>query len=110
MQKTGKIYIIKNCINDKVYIGQTIQSLKKRFIGHCCYSKNDRSINMYIKRAIHKYGKQNFNISLLEECPIENLNEREKYWIAFYDSYNKGYNLTLGGQQSNYFNIHKLEN
>lgn len=108
--KLGKIYIIRNYINSKVYIGQTIQSLKKRFNGHCCYNKKDRSINMYIKRAIHKYGKNNFYIELLEECPISQLNEREQYWISYYDSYHNGYNLTLGGQNSNYFSIHKLEN
>ena len=43
---------------------------------------------MYIKRAIHKYGKDKFHISLLEEVSIERLNEREKYWITYYDSYN----------------------
>ena len=109
MNKLGKIYIISNTINNKVYIGQTIQTLKKRFNGHCCYSKSDRSEYMYIKRAIHKYGRENFTIKLLEECPIENLNEREIYWIKQYDSYNNGYNLTLGGQNSNYFNLHRLE-
>ena len=65
---------------------------------------------MYIKRAIHKYGKDKFHISLLEVVSIEKLNEREKYWIAYYDSYNNGYNLTLGGQDSNYFNLNRLEN
>lgn len=110
MQKKGKIYIIKNLINNKVYIGQTTQKLSKRFNGHCCYSKTDRSINMYIKRAIHKYGRKNFSIELLEECNIEDLNQREQYWIKKYDSYNNGYNLTLGGQDSNYFSLHRLEN
>ena len=110
MKQLGKIYIITNDINNKVYIGQTIQKLSKRFNGHCCYSKSDRSSNMYIKRAIHKYGKDKFHISLLEEVSIEKLNEREKYWIAYYDSYNNGYNLTLGGQDSNYFNLNRLEN
>nr|DAG72515.1 MAG TPA: intron associated endonuclease [Bacteriophage sp.] len=108
--KFGKIYLITNEVNSKVYVGQTIQTLNKRFNGHCCYSKSDRSINMYIKRAIHKYGRDKFHIQLIEECPINILNEREKYWINFYDSYNTGYNLTLGGQDSNYFNINKLEN
>lgn len=108
--KLGKIYLITNDINSKVYIGQTIQTLNKRFNGHCCYSKSDRSANMYIKRAIHKYGRDKFHIHLLEECPIDNLNDREKYWINYYNSYNTGYNLTLGGQDSNYFNLHKLEN
>lgn len=108
--KFGKIYLITNDVNSKLYIGQTIQTLNKRFNGHCCYSKSDKSANMYIKRAIHKYGRDKFHIKLVEECPINILNEREKYWISFYDSYNTGYNLTLGGQDSNYFSINKLEN
>lgn len=108
--KLGKIYLITNDINSKVYIGQTIQSLNKRFNGHCCYSKSDKSINMYIKRAIHKYGRDHFSISLIEECPIDKMNEREQYWINYYNSYNEGYNLTLGGQESNYFSLNKLEN
>lgn len=108
--KLGKIYLISNEINHKLYVGQTVQSLNKRFNGHCCYSKTDKSVNMYIKRAIHKYGKDKFHIELLEECPVELMNEREKYWIKFYDSYNNGYNLTLGGQDSNYFNLHRIEN
>lgn len=108
--KLGKIYLISNDVNNKVYVGQTTQTLKKRFNGHCCYSKSDKSQNMYIKRAIHKYGRDKFHISLLEECLLEQLNERERYWIDFYDSYNNGYNLTLGGQSSNYFSTHRLEN
>lgn len=109
MNRLGKIYLITNSVNSKVYVGQTVQSLKRRFNGHCCYSKTDRSSNMHIKRAIHKYGRDKFNIQLLEECPIELLNDREKYWISFYNSYKEGYNLTLGGQNSNPFNLHKLE-
>lgn len=109
MVKLGKIYLISNDVNSKLYVGQTIQNLNKRFNGHCCYSKSDRSANMYIKRAIHKYGRDKFHITLLEECPINLLNEREKYWISFYDSYNNGYNLTKGGQDSNYFKLHRIE-
>ena len=75
MVKLGKIYLISNDVNSKLYVGQTIQNLNKRFNGHCCYSKSDRSANMYIKRAIHKYGKDKFHISLLEEVSIEKLKE-----------------------------------
>ena len=53
---------------------------------------------MHIKRAILKYGKENFSIEILEECPKELLNDREKYYIKLYNSYNSGYNSTLGGQ------------
>ena len=110
MQRLGKIYIITNDLNDKVYVGQTVKTLRERFNSHCCYSKTDRSENMYIKRAIHKYGRSHFKINLVEEVPEDLLNEREIYWIAFYDSYNNGYNLTKGGQSSNYSNMHRLEN
>ena len=101
--KFGKIYLITNDVNSKVYVGQTIQTLNKRFNGHCCYSKSDRSVNMYIKRAIHKYGKDKFHITLIEECPINLLNDREKYWISHYDAVNSDnfYNLALGGDGGN---------
>lgn len=109
MVKLGKIYLITNTVNNKVYVGQTIQELSKRFNAHCCHSKSDNSVNMRIKRAIHKYGRDKFCISLIEECPIHLLNERERYWISYYNSYNNGYNLTPGGQDSNYASLHRLE-
>lgn len=106
---TGKIYLISNDINSKVYVGQTVQSLKKRFTGHCCHPKKNRSNNMAIVRAIHKYGREHFKIELVEECPIDKLDEREIFWISYYDSYNQGYNLTKGGQKSTFQSVHRLE-
>lgn len=53
---------------------------------------------MYIKRAIIKYGKENFVIEPLEKCGSTLLNEREKYYISYFDSYRNGYNSTEGGQ------------
>lgn len=96
----GKIYKITNKINGKIYIGQTTKTLKERFNAHCWgVSMNDQyHFNMAIKSAIRKYGKENFTIELIEEVETDKLNEREVYWISFYDSYNKGYNNTLGGQ------------
>lgn len=97
---TGKIYKIVNDINNKVYVGQTIRTLSVRFYKHCSFS-DDINHTMAIKKAIHKYGKEHFEIELIEElkdCTQELLNEREIYWIAFYEAYTKGYNLTKGGQ------------
>lgn len=96
----GKIYKITNKINGKVYIGQTVKSLKERFQRHCqsTSSKDKYHLNMVIKKAIKKYGKENFTIELIEEVETTRLDEREVYWISFYDSYNNGYNCTLGGQ------------
>lgn len=48
--------------------------------------------------AICKYGIENFDFSILEQCNIEQLDEKERYWIAYYDSYNNGYNRTPGGK------------
>lgn len=95
---TGKIYKIVNDINDKVYVSQTIRTLKVRFQRHCNLNED---CSMVIKKAIKKYGKEHFKIKLIEEipnCTQEQLNEREIYWIAFYDSYHHGYNSTKGGQ------------
>lgn len=86
------IYIIKNDINTKVYIGQSIHS-EKRFNEHC---KKGKSL---ISRAINKYGKEHFWFEILES-QIENYNEREKYWIKYYNSRSPfGYNLAEGGEE-----------
>lgn len=94
----GFIYIITNSINDKVYIGQTIQSLKDRWYEHCRKGCSKNEADMHIKRAILKYGKENFRIKELEKCKVEDLDEREIYYISLYDSYVKGYNNTKGGK------------
>lgn len=95
----GIIYKVTNKINGKIYIGQTIQSLKDRWYRHCAKkSLRETERNMHIKRAILKYGKENFTIETLEECDSELLNEREKFYIDYFDSYHKGYNSTEGGQ------------
>lgn len=93
----GKIYKIVNDLNDKVYVGQTIRSLAERFQKHCNLADDIRR-TMAIKKAILKYGKEHFRIELIEECDVSELNEREQYWIEFYDAYTKGYNCTKGGQ------------
>ncbi len=53
---------------------------------------------MHIKRAIFKYGKENFNIKELEKCTVKELDEREIYYISLYNSFTKGYNSTKGGK------------
>ena len=96
----GRIYKITNRINGKVYVGQTVKTLKERFQKHCWSTteKDNYHLNMAIKKAIKKYGKENFTIELIEEVEQNKLDEREVYWISFYDSYKKGYNCSLGGQ------------
>ena len=70
---TKDIYIIKNDINNKVYIGQS-NNVNQRFQAHCkpssAYVEND-----LVAKAIQKYGKSHFWVEVLEEN-IENYNER----------------------------------
>ena len=98
MIENGKIYKYTNLINNKVYIGQTKQTLELRHQKHL----NQLNDNTYFHRAILKYGVDNFQMELLEDnIPFEILDEKEKYWIKYYDSFyttGKGYNLTEGGQ------------
>lgn len=93
----GIIYKITNKVNNKIYIGQTIYSLTHRWNQH----RNQRSDILMkdrkLYRAFNKYGIQNFSIEQIEECDNSLLNEREVYWIKYYDSFNNGYNMTLGG-------------
>ena len=91
MKRSFKVYKITCKVNNKIYIGQTIESLTQRFNRHMGYQKDEHDTKFYI--AIRKYGKDNFYIELLEEVSNQNeLDKREYYWICFYDSVNKGYN------------------
>lgn len=89
------IYKITNLINGKCYIGQTTKSLEQRFKEHCSNHSNCRAI----KSALRKYGAENFKIETIVECSsIEELNEKEEYYIQFFNSLvPNGYNLTKGG-------------
>lgn len=88
----GYIYKITNKVNGKSYIGQTRYTIEFRWRQHL--HKKD---NTYFHNAIRKYGADNFIVEKLEECNIEDLNEREIYYIAKYNTFKDGYNLTIGG-------------
>lgn len=86
------IYVITNTINNKQYVGQSLNS-QKRFYQHC-----KESSDTLISRAIKKYGAENFTLEVLEE-QIPNYNEREIYWIQKLNTQKpNGYNLTPGGE------------
>ena len=97
----GFIYKITNKLNNKVYIGQTVQKPIERFYQHCAKKCDKYILNMVIHKAIFKYGKDNFTFEVIEEVPKQQLNEREEYWIKYYNSYTDGYNSTKGGQKGN---------
>lgn len=74
------IYKIENLINHKIYVGQSIH-IERRWIEHCSPSR--KSI---ISNAIRKYGKENFSFTILEECDIDELLEKEEFYIKKYNS------------------------
>lgn len=94
---SGIIYCITNTINGKRYVGQTIKMLEKRWMQHKIDSKRFKG---YFQRALKKYGFDCWKQEILEET--DNLNDREQYWIAHYDTLNpkRGYNSTSGGGQA----------
>ena len=93
----GYIYKITNLINQKSYIGKTTFSVDRRWKEHQQESKSQRSQNRPLYRAMNKYGIENFSIEVVEEVNIKELSKKEIYWIGYYDTYNNGYNATLGG-------------
>lgn len=86
------IYKITNDINDKVYIGMTTRDVAIRWKEHLRHS------SQLIDSAIQELGKEHFSIETIEECSEEEVDDKEIYWINFYDSFNNGYNVTLGGR------------
>ena len=94
----GYIYKITNTLNNKIYIGQTVKTVQKRFTQHKNNANKSYFSQIVLYKAFNKYGFENFKCETLEEVPNEKLDEREKYWIEYYDSYFNGYNSTLGGR------------
>lgn len=95
----GTIYLITNILNDKKYVGQTIKKPEDRWKEHIYRGASDKWYkSSTITRAIHRYGVQNFRFEIIEKCEDHLLNEREEYWIEYYNSFIQGYNSTRGGQ------------
>ncbi|MFA7287344.1 MAG: NUMOD3 domain-containing DNA-binding protein [Melioribacteraceae bacterium] len=93
------IYLIKNKINNKLYVGQST-NVKRRWKRHITTVKNK---NYPIYNSINKYGIENFDFSILEECEIVELDEREISWIQELKTMvPNGYNLTSGGGQGHF--------
>lgn len=90
------IYKITNLKNGKIYIGQS-NDIERRFSEHCYKGESSR---IPLDKVIKELGKNNFTCEVIEECPIEKLNERETYWIVYYNSMENGYNKNLGGNSN----------
>lgn len=98
MSLTGKIYCAHCIHTGKKYIGQTIkENFNLRIAEHFvdCKKYNHKFAN-----ALKKYGRDGFIWGIIEECDVSILNKKEILWIAKYNTFNKGYNTTTGGNQT----------
>ena len=108
------IYKITNLINNHCYIGQSRQ-IEKRWSNHkvTAFNPNDKAYEYPLYRAIRKYGINNFDFQVIEECTIESLNNRENYWINFYlPEYNQtcGGDYQTVGQKLTYEQVQEIQN
>lgn len=96
--KNNDVYKITNKVTGKVYVGITNQGAGARYRHHWYEARIGEPAPIH--RSMAKYGEENFTLEIIETVDTyDELKEREKYWIKFYDSMNreKGYNLTEGG-------------
>jgi group I intron endonuclease len=99
MNRNGIIYIVTNQINGKQYIGKTVGSLSRRRSQHGC-----RGYVFY--NALKKYGKSAFTWKILCECPLDEIDAKEIFFIKKYNTCitngGRGYNIQLGGNGAPY--------
>ena len=100
--KSG-IYCIENLVNNKKYIGQSI-NIDYRWSKHKSELKNGNHDNDYLQKSYNKYGIDCFQFNVLEYCDKDKLDEREDYYINLYHTMDRafGYNLKSGGQAHNH--------
>lgn len=90
------VYSITNKVNNKKYIGQSLD-IKHRWRHHINELKKNKHANSHLQNAWNKYGEEKFNFEIIQICEPSELDIKEQYWIKYYDSMKNGYNLCLGG-------------
>ena len=90
------IYKYQNKLNGKIYIGQSTD-IERRYQQHLWDAEKRPEQGTGIDLAINKYGINNFTFEIIEQCNSDQLDERERFWIEYFNSYTDGYNRTPGG-------------
>ena len=103
------IYEIKNTINNKRYIGQSVD-IKKRIKQHKTTLKNNTHGNKHLQYAYNKYGERSFVFNIICQCHLNELDEKEIFYIKKYNSFYDGYNLTQGGDYNPNYNQYGINN
>lgn len=95
---TQTIYLIRNAVNGKVYVGKTEKSVEDRLYEHKGYAR--RGGKFRLSQAMRKHSVDSFSILAIEVVSNDDASDRERFWIAHYKSkdYNHGYNMTDGGE------------
>lgn len=98
-QSVMGIYRITNIETQQMYIGQA-RDVRERWREHCkCGLRIDTPGSNKLYPNMIKYGIENFTFELMEKCEdAAQLNEKERYWIEFYDTYHNGLNNTQGNK------------
>lgn len=94
--RLGSIYLITDKANGKQYVGQTARDVETRFLEHC----SERRGHSKLHEAIQEKGWQNFEWRVIEQVPLDKLDERERYWIKELNTRENGYNIAVGGKDT----------
>lgn len=92
------VYKITNIKNNKMYIGISID-YQKRWKQHVSHLNKNKHCNWKLQKDWNKYGPECFMFDVLEECSISDVYEKEIEYITLHDTFNNGYNLTIGGDK-----------
>lgn len=103
------IYGIKNIVNGKIYIGKTGMNFGDRWDSHRSLLRNGKHDNQHLQNAWNKYGEDYFEFMIIEECNVEMLDDKEKYWIKYYKDRKLSYNILDGGDGFNNLGTHLSE-
>lgn len=91
------IYLITNTVTDKKYVGQSYD-VERRIRTHKNKLREGTHNNSHLQSAWNLYGEYAFSFTVVEYCPISDLNDKEVFWIKHFNTFSpKGYNMTLGG-------------
>lgn len=103
------IYGIKNKVNNNIYIGKTGMNFGDRWDSHRSLLRGNKHFNQYLQRAWNKYGEENFEFVVIEDCSANELNDKERYYIQLYREQNLSYNLADGGEGGGFLGKHLSE-